>query len=244
MITYEPAVGDFRSPRGAPLRFHYRLGTNDWNTLNASATEDEYQLRDLPPLVGWALDIGGYLGSVAIGLAVDNPDLRVLCVEPVPENVLLIGANIDANGLAGRVDVISAAMAAPEVPTTTVRYRYRGSELADHHAFVGNISLIEGTGAAYIPHDEQTVACYSIGGIAAAYAVERFALVKIDCEGCEWSALQDPAVALVDRFVGEWHPTAGHTQADLLALLAPTHDVTWDGPYPQGPQGFVAVRHG
>ena len=240
MTVYSPAVWEFRTPRGAPASLQYRLDTNDWNTLNASMTEDEYQLRDLPTLTGWALDIGGYLGSVAIALAVDNPGLRVLCVEPVPDNALLIRANIAANGLGDRVSLLEAAMAAPDVAETTVRYRYTGSALADHHAFVGNISLIEGTGATDIPHDETIVACLSIGAIADRYGIDRLALVKIDCEGCEWSALTDPAVALVDRFVGEWHPTGGHTQADLTTLLSPSHDVTFSGPV-AGPGGFVAV---
>lgn len=238
---YAPLVGEFRTPRGAPLVVHYRADTNDWNTANASTTEDEYHLRDLPPLTGWALDIGGYLGTVGISLAVDNPGLNVVIVEPVPENAALIRQNIEANGVADRVTLLEAGAAGPDVTKSTIRYRYRGSTLADHHAFVGNASLVDGAGATGVEHDERPIACYSLSSFA---NIERFALVKIDCEGCEWSVLTDPAVARVDRFVGEWHPTGGKTQADLLGLLSGTHDVTWDGPHPEGPQGFVAVRRG
>ena len=241
MKTYAETTEWHRSARGVPLQFTVRLDTNDHNTVNASATEDEYHLRDLPPLVGWALDIGGYLGSVAIGLAADNPDLRVICIEPVPENAALIARNVELNGFGDRIIVLHNATAAPGIAETTVRYRYTGSELADHHAFVGNISLIEGTGAVDIPHQETTVACVSLAGLAQTYGIERFVLVKIDCEGCEWSALADPAVALCDRIVGEWHPTGGKTQADLRALLEPTHELTFEGP-PEGPQEFTAVR--
>lgn len=240
MKTYTEATEWHRSPRGVPIRFAYRLDTNDHNTVNASSTEDEYHLADLPPLSGWALDIGGYLGSVAISLAADNPDLRVICIEPVPENADLIVRNVEANGLSDRIEVIHAAAAGRNVSETVVRFRYTGSELADHHAFVGNISLIEGTGAVDIPHQEVTVSCISISAIATLYGIDRFALVKIDCEGCEWSALTDPAIALCDRIVGEWHPTGGKTQADLVALLGATHDVTFDGPI-AGPQEFMAT---
>jgi FkbM family methyltransferase len=237
-IVYETALGQFRTPKGNPLPLWYRIGTNDWNTANASATEDEYHLRDLPTLTGVAVDIGGYLGSVGIALAIDHPGLRVVIVEPVPENAELIARNIAENNVS-RIELLPLAAAAPSVQSTTVRYRYRGSELADHHAFVGNISLIEGTGATDIPHDEQIVACVSLSAITAIYGP--IAFLKIDCEGCEWSALDDPTARETPLIIGEWHPTGGKTQADLVALLGTTHDLTFEGPI-AGPQEFTAVR--
>ncbi len=69
---------------------HYRTNTNDWNTIYASMVEDEYRIKDFYPLSGVALDIGAYVGSVGIALAIDNPSLHVICVEPVPGNIELI----------------------------------------------------------------------------------------------------------------------------------------------------------
>src|SRR3990167_7664082 len=104
---------------------YLREGTNDWNTLNASMTEDEYGLRGLE-LSGIAIDIGGYLGTVAIGLLLDHPDLVVHCVEPIPENVDLIRKNADINGVTGRL--ILWACAVGDGQPTTIHYGFTGDE--------------------------------------------------------------------------------------------------------------------
>lgn len=241
---YDQARGEFRTPGGAPVSFVYRTNTNDYNTLYASSTEDEYHLGAVrADLSGWALDIGGYLGSVGIGLAIDHPALRVLIVEPVPSNLDYIELNIGLNDVGSRVFVIDGGAAGPDTTTAIVHHGYRGTVNAAHHAFVGNALLVENDTAA--DHDDRTVACYSIRALAALARTDRFVLAKVDCEGCEWSFLDDPAVVLIDQIIGEWHPTPGpsgaKTQADLVALLGATHEVTWDGPHAAGPQGFRAV---
>src|SRR5690349_6287046 len=86
-----------------------RDGSNDYNTLNACMTEDEYHLADFHGS-GWAVDVGGYLGGVAISLALDNPELRVLVIEPVPDNIRLIRENIERNDLTERVTLIEGAV--------------------------------------------------------------------------------------------------------------------------------------
>lgn len=238
-LHYQPALYGFTTPRGNTAHMHYRLDTSDWNTLWSAMNEDEYHLRELPLLTGTAVDIGAHLGSVGIGLALDNPDLRVICVEPVPENAELLRVNAQDNGVADRVIVLNEAAAGPEHASTQVNWRYRGSELRDHHAFIGNAVLVEGTGIVGAEHESADVACVSLGAIISHYGPLR--LLKIDCEGCEWSFLADPAVAEVPLILGEWHPTAGKTVADLMALLDETHVLSFSGPQ-EGPQEFTAVR--
>ena len=66
--------------------------------------------------------------------------------------------------------------------------------------------------------------------------------MKIDCEGGEWVLFDDPLVGKVGRIAGEWHAPGGHTADDIVALLAPTHDVRAETG--QGGGGFQAVRRG
>ena len=82
---YFKETGTYDTPNGRRVTMHYRTGTNVHNTLWASLNEDEYHLRG-EHFTGTAIDVGGYLGSVGIGLAVDNPDLSVVIIEPVPPN--------------------------------------------------------------------------------------------------------------------------------------------------------------
>ena len=227
--------GGFLTPNGRSATFRYRADTNDWNTLNACLTEDEYGLRGLA-VAGHAVDIGGYLGGVGIGLALDNPGLRVTIIEPVPSNVELIRWAIEANGVTDQVTLLDCAAGGPADRTTVVSFGYRGEPHLEHHAFVGNTTLVYEYPDSH-DHDELTVACVSLGALAP------IDFLKIDCEGCEWKVLTDPTTAAIPRIHGEWHSVNGHTAADLSVILGGSHSLTFSGPV-EGPGGFVAVRRG
>lgn len=233
MPIYPPAVAVFQTPRGNPATMHYRQNTNDWNTLYSAMTADEYGLGS-QSFAGHALDIGAHLGGVAIALALDNPDLFVTAVEPVPDNARLLRANVAANGLRDRVKAIEGAAGHGEV---TVWYGYTGSETLEHHAFVGNNSLAYDSGGGDNP-EAVTYTGLTLGELADDMPI---ALIKIDNEGGEYDFLADEAVGLCDVILGEWHPARGHVQGDVAALLRATHDVTFSGPV-AGPGGFVAGR--
>lgn len=231
---YSKETGHYDTPNGRRVTMHYRTGTNDHNTLWASLNEDEYHLRG-ERFTGTAIDVGGYLGSVGIGLAVDNPDLRVVIVEPVPPNADLIESNIDANRLADRVTLIRGAVGKGG-ESVDIWYRFRGSESLEHHAFVGNSTLAYET--TVLEHDTATYTAIGLADLTERYGP--LALLKVDTEGAEWAFLDSPAIRDVATIVGEWHPVRDHTLGDLLSLLEPTHTVTADGPQ-AGPGGFRAV---
>lgn len=233
MARYDIRRETFSTPRGVPVTIHVREGTNDHNTANASLSEDEYGLRDLHPS-GLALDIGGYLGTVAIGLAVDNPALRVICVEPVPFNAALIRANITANGLDERITLVEGLAGASG--KGLIRFGYKGNETDLHHAFVGNSTLAT-------PETTYTalkVPSYNLADLTD----EPVSFLKIDCEGGEYEFFANSDLSTVALIGGEWHHQTPDgepkTRADVAALL-PDFDVTFDGPV-AGPGGFRAVR--
>lgn len=224
-------LGTWRTPRGNLAHLLHREGTSDWNTLTSCMTEDEYALRGLW-VAGWALDIGAHIGGVAIALALDNPDLRVMAIEPVPPNVQLLRTNVALNQLTERVIVIDGAAAGPDDVALDIGWGYRGTEVAEHHAYIGNATLTVGA-------DHETTSCVAYSLPALIDMCGRpISFAKIDCEGCEARFLASPAVRDVTWWCGEWHPP--HIdEAGIHALLDATHEVTTWGP---GPGGFRAIR--
>ena len=237
-VEYRSLVGPWTTPRGNPVTFSYRDQTNDWNTISSCTTEDEYGLR------GWGqmdtlLDIGGYLGAVGIGAAVDHPEARVVIVEPVPDNAALIRENAVRNGVEDRVQVIEGA-AGRGGEHVEVAFRYTGSGALEHHAFVGNTTLAyDDMGPK--PHEELSYAAWSLADLIDLLTPGDLDLLKIDCEGGEWEILDTPAVSRCPTIVGEAHAVRGHKGRDIVDLLSPTHDVTLAGDA-EGTCGFRAVR--
>jgi FkbM family methyltransferase len=222
---YAVTHGTFRTPRGRSVTMAYREDTSDYNTLRSCMNEDEYRLRDLN-LSGTALDVGAHIGGVAVALALDNPELRIIAVEAVPPNVELLRENVNRAGVSDRVAVVPAA--AGKGKTTTIKWGFAGNESADHHAFIGNSLLPPKS-----EHLSEKVKVRTLADLVAEYGPISFA--KVDCEMCEFAFLRGAALSEVALIRGEVHadPT------ELVDALAPTHDVTFPAQIP-GP--FEAVR--
>jgi FkbM family methyltransferase len=214
------------TPGGHVATMTYRYGTSDYNTLTATITEDEY---DLPKVSGVALDIGAFLGSVGIALALDNPDLRVIMVEPVPDNIELIRINIAQNGLDDRITLIEGA-----VGTGVVHYGFTGNESARHHAFVGNSSILAVADASQVIKYQPTMLSELLDTFP---FVE---LMKVDIEGGEWDFLDVPETVLIPTIIGEAHAVGKWGGGKIVDLL-PYHDVTLFGD-PEGTCEFRAIR--
>lgn len=238
----DTATGVWETPGGHRALMSYRPGTNDWNVISSiMAPHDEYAIPG-GALSGWAADIGSHVGGVAIAVALDNPEVRVLAVEPVPQNVELLKRNVEQNGLTDRIVVIPGAIGLRG--NVTVWYGYRGSESLEHHAWIGNSSLAYDHGGE-ISHDSTEYPATSLADLVA-MADGFLAWCKIDCEGGEWDALRSQGVQRIGYITGEFHPTRGHVRSDLVPLLDATHDLTFPDP-PKGvdpeigPGPFIAV---
>jgi FkbM family methyltransferase len=220
---------DLRSPGGSRVSYAIRPDTNDEAMLNAVVANDEYGLRELGPLTGYALDIGSHIGSVALALAIDNPMLLVIAVEPVAENCEVIAASIRATGLRN-VIIHEAALG-----TDHVTVNYSAAETADaagrHDTrWVGNVFREQ-------PGDTRPVVQTTLSAILDLNGIDRVRFLKTDCEGGEWAMFDDPAISRVDLMHGEFHD---RKPDDLAAALLPTHDL-WIAPGDVVPNLFRAV---
>lgn len=209
------------TPHGRQFSAAVRPNTSDWNTINAcNGDNDEYRIP--AGLSGWALDVGAHIGAATLPLLLDNPDLRVVAIEALPENVEVLRGNLWRAGVAERANVIHAA--AGKEGTGPVRIGY--GELLDTsrvHEFIGNAAAPDGSREVLLP-------VITLSGVFGLIEAATIAWAKIDCEGCEYPFLTDPAIGRVERIVGEVHLGAER----LRAILEPTHVVTVDkdfGPF-------------
>lgn len=185
----------FRSPRAVEFSLYCRPGTNDRDVAYSIINEDEYAFAGLA-LTGTALDVGAHIGAATLLLVLTNPDLRVIAIEPVPENVEMIRRNLALNGVGGRVIVLHAAAGDGH---QTINYLWRGSTSHEVHRYIGNQHFAPGS-----EHDSLDIEGYTLSRLVE-MAGGTISLLKIDCEGCEIPFLNDPAVAAVERIHGEVH---------------------------------------
>ena len=228
----------WETPHGNVVTLTYRADTTDWNTVSACLRNpygggDEYHLPT--GLCGWALDVGAHIGSVTIGLLADNPGLRVVAIEAVPDNVDLIRINLEQNGLTDRC-ILLAGAAWEGQGTVEVEYGYTGSETAEQHAYIGSI-----TPWMDAPGDKKVATVPIITLRAALQYTDGagFVWVKTDCEGGEHYFFKGPLLKKLGIIEGEWHHRDGDPER-FAGQLAATHDVTYAEGIGGGP--FKAVR--
>jgi len=212
----------FRTPNGTAATFLCRDTTVDHIAVDAMLTHDEYGFKGRH-FEGWAIDVGSHVGSIAVLLALDNPALQVVAIEAVPENAELIVLNAEKNGVADRVHVVHAA-ASKHNRTEFITYDYKTIPGTADDYVVGN-RFIGGLWRQHQGHggNKVKVKAVSLKRILADYGIDEVAILKIDCEGCEWAFLTDAASnAKVLEMVGEWHDLQPPA---ITALLEATHDV-------------------
>lgn len=216
----------FETPAGNWIRMEVRPDTSDWNTVNAiTKVGDEYHLPRGQD--GWGLDVGAHIGAWTVALLTDNPGMRCIAIEALPENVALLNRNLDLNGLGYRAVVLNAGAAGQREP---VEVRYSEDP---HHRFIGSQG---GAGDALrVPG----VTLEDVLALVEAGQGDSVAFAKIDCEGCEYGFLASPAIGRVRRIDGEVHFGAER----LREILMGTHVVTFPPGENQDFGPFAAELH-
>ena len=209
------------SPRRHRMTWWFtRPGTNDGALVAGIIGGDEYQLDKLPNLEGWAIDIGAHIGAVALALAADHPKLEIIAVEPVPENVDGLRRSVAGNGFGERIHIVEAAGAAPGQQTVGLRWNYRSAANSDQ-SYVTDSRYIANIFGKDSDADSHRVKAISLDTLME--GLDRLALLKVDCEGCEWKFLQSDRVRDVEIIIGEFHNGGG---LETLINLLPDHEVT------------------
>lgn len=218
LATAQPTLATalYLTPKGHDVHVWARPETSDGPIIETLLGADEYRLGKMPTLTGWAIDLGAHIGGITLALLADNPELEVIAIEPLAENLEVLARNTAP--WVDRCHVLQAA--AGDRP---IAYSFGiTDELPDDYRLANR--FVAGPARAL---DAEVVPALrvTLGGVLDQYGIDELAFLKTDCEGGEWAFLADPEVKRVALIRGEFHddPTLGQAMVDLLA---PTHDVT------------------
>jgi FkbM family methyltransferase len=186
--------------------------------------DDSYRLRDfLAPLQGrpiQVLDVGAHIGSFSINLTALHPQSRIECYEPSPQSFEYLRRNIDQNGLGARLVAHEAALAATE---GTALFDDNDGASVHNGLMQSDQRLVAGQDAIAQRHALEVRTGTFDGAVAAAPAP--FDVVKMDCEGGEYSLVYASSKRnweSVSRVVMEYHPVEGETWDELRGWLEST----------------------
>jgi FkbM family methyltransferase len=174
------------------VRLHFQRGDLRW-TVDAGDSvgrglfvEGAYEREAIEALIRWAektgrpklvIDVGANVGTTSIPFA--NAGFDVLAVEPVPLTFAMLEANVQENGLEGRVRCIKRAVA--KTAGTVEMWTTRGSGLSE--------VAVRGESPVFTRTGRQAVDLIDVEGAGLAEIVDE-AHVRIDHVGLVWCDAQ------------------------------------------------------
>ena len=197
---------------GTPLRIVDAEESDAARIIALELANDEYRLGQLRFNPGDIIvDVGAHVGMVAIWLALRNPHVTVIAIEPEPLNLAHLRANIAANG-AGNVVVVPLALTCDRRTLPIARPPRNSGGAGCYYDQTEGYACSE-------------VASTTLDAIFDQFVPERCRLLKIDCEGAEHEILSaSRALRRVDWFAGEFHINSrlaaqGRSIEALVALV-------------------------
>ena len=167
------------------------------------------------------LDIGANIGAFSIKAAAMVEGVHVIAVEPEPNNLRLLTANIKRNNMKDLIKVYALAVSAPGISMMEITDG-AGSSVATPslNVAINTISLKN-----------------LIVGIERDYGYKEFDFLKVDVEGSEYDIFHLASPDLINKFkyiALEFHPISIEYFGHLVATLTRTHTVDIIGSYEKG----------
>ncbi len=188
-----------------------------------------------------AVDVGAHIGCFALAVAARSPAWHVACFEPSPSSAEYLRRNVSGNGMADRVHVVEAAVAArsgvvtlwengpADCSNTTVSGLWRAPAGSP-----GAVKALERATSRAVPALALEHALREARAAAGARPDAAIDVLKIDCEGAEHEIVlesPDSAWAGVRLVLLEYHPVPGGSRGALDERLASLGlRLWWDQP--------------
>ena len=190
----KPGVKTVRLRRRG-LQFRVRGAMDIWS-VKETFLDRFYENYGFALQPGWnVIDIGAGIGDYTLYAATAQPNVQVYAFEPYPESYALMQENLHLNKIANaRIFDKAIAAASGELVLDLA-----GGEPLQIQSRLQEVGKRESS----LP-----VEAFSLGDVFTMLQMETCDLLKLDCEGAEYSILFDTpqsALNLVDRIIMEYH---------------------------------------
>jgi len=170
---------------------------------------DCYRIRErlapATPRPELVVDVGAHIGVFSAAYHAANPAATIVAVEAAPENHDALARNLAE--LPG-VRMVHGALTYEPGPVGLLNSIWPDCRSTGGSTVVPAERLTEGRIEGEYRHDLRPLRKWTLEEIAEAVGFDRIAVLKLDCEGSEFSILErSPMIAdgRVDRIVGEFH---------------------------------------
>lgn len=198
---------EFIANNGVKRTFYYREDTNDFNTILSVFEQDTYDFLDEDYIGGdVVIDLGAHVASFSM-LASTIPSLRIIAVEPLPQNCTLIKKTINENN--AKVSLYERIIWSD---TGEIMPIFHGDSSFDGraHEFVGQMNL-QNNPVFIEDRKGVNVKTISLEEIFKREKIKECAFLKIDIEGAEFEVFESaPRSTLkkIRKICGECHDPA------------------------------------
>mmetsp|Transcript_55362 Transcript_55362/g.160433 ORF Transcript_55362/g.160433 Transcript_55362/m.160433 type:complete len:249 (+) Transcript_55362:280-1026(+) len=178
---------------GRTLRFKSFHRALPYNVMEVQ--QDVYRFsqcrRPAPGRREFVVDIGANLGYISILLAMLwGPEVRIIAIEPVPQNFRYLTWNIRVNGLASRIWPLNLAVSGTPMAAAPFLY-HPALPISSLAASRLHCSSSSSHFACHATPVRFVIPVVTLAEILAASGLGMLHLLKVDCEGCEWDVF-DP----------------------------------------------------
>lgn len=171
----------------------------DMVIVNDIDKEDAYRLSrlDIQPKDELVIDVGAHIGVFASVYHRLNPLARIICVEACPENLEALRANVGSFA-----KVIHAACTYETGDVGLLNAVYSDCRSTGGSMVVNADKLTHGAKHGEYWHDARPLPKVTLEELSGG---EPIGLLKLDCEGSEFSILQNADLSKLRTIIGEFH---------------------------------------
>ncbi|MES1198175.1 MAG: FkbM family methyltransferase, partial [Chitinophagaceae bacterium] len=146
-------------------------------------------LKSYLPKNAVVIDIGANIGMFPIRLLVDQPDIRFYSYEPFPNNFAILHKNVAASSFTqNRISIFNMAVLGKKQDNLKIYFNKK-------EEYTDSSSLIPGFEN---NHDALPISSTTLEEIIKVNGLQKIDLLKLYCEGSEYSILYDSPIDLIN----------------------------------------------